>query len=141
MKKYHEEFPQDPLSELLRQIPLEAPPQNFTKKVMAQIPKIEVESKVYFYQKPIFISCIGIVFAACFLLFYKAEFSISLLLTQLENYYAFIYNYIISFNFIPRQITFSPIIVAPIVLIACIFIADKMMEAYKKQKQHQVFCI
>jgi hypothetical protein len=141
MKIYHEEFPQDPLSEMLKQAPLEQPSKNFTDRVMYQIQTMEVENHVYFYQRPAVIGFVSVAFAACFLLFYNAGFSFSVLLKQLGNYYTFVQNYVATLSFIPRQITFSPIIIAPLLLIACIFIADRALETYKKQKQHQVFCI
>jgi len=132
---------QDLLSEMLKQIPLEQPSRNFTDRVMWQIQSIEIETKVYFYQKPLFLSLVGIGFAACILLFYHADFSFSVLLKQLGHYYTLLYNFVSSLNFIPRQVTFSPIIVAPLLLIGCIFVADRMLEVYKRSKQHQVFCI
>ena len=141
MKTYHEEFPQDPLAEILRKVPLEQPSSNFTKKVMTQVYSIEVESKVYFYQRPVFIAAASIGFAACFLLFYHADFSLPILLQQLGYYYATLHNFITSLHFSPPQITISPLIIAPLLLIFCIFIADRLMETYKKHKQHQLFCI
>ena len=141
METNHEVYQKDPLSEMLKQIPLEQPPRDFTKKVMGQIQCIEIESKVYFYQKPLFLSLVGIGFAACFLLFYHAEFSFSVLLKQLGLYFTLLYNFVSSLSLTPRQITFSPIIVAPLLLIGCIFVADRMLEVYKRSKQHQVFCI
>jgi len=141
MKTYHEEFQHPLLSEMLRQLPLEQPSGDFTEKVMSQIQSIEVESKVYLYQKPWFIGLVGVGFAACFLLLYYAEFSFPVLFKQLGHYYETFQNYISSLHFAPRQITFSPLVVAPLLLIFCIFIADVMLEAYKKRKQHQLFCI
>jgi len=132
---------QDPLTEILRQIHLEQPSQDFTEKVMWQIQSIEVETKVYFYQKPLFLSLAGVGFSACFLLFYHADFSFSVLLKQLGYYFMQLQNFVSSLSFTPRQITFSPIIVAPLLLIGCIFVADRMMETYKRSKQPQVFCI
>jgi hypothetical protein len=126
---------------MLRQLPLEQPPSNFTDRIMRQIQSIEVESKVYFYQRPAFITLASIGFAACFLLFYHADFSFTILLKQLGHYYMIAQNYVASLHFAPRQITFSPLIVAPLLLIFCIFVADRMMTAYKKHKQHQLFCI
>jgi len=141
MNTYHEEYQQDPLSEMLRQLPLEQPSRDFTKKVMRQIQSIEAESKVYFYQKPLFLSLVGVGFAACFLLFYHADFSFTVLFKQLGHYYILLQDYVASLHFAPRQITFSPMIVAPLLLMGCIFVADRALETYKKQKQHQVFCI
>jgi hypothetical protein len=141
MKTYHEEFQHPLLSEMLRQIPLEQPSGNFTEMVMSQVQSIEAETKVYFYQKPVFIGLVGIGFAVCYLLFYHADFSFSVLFGQLGHYYIMLQNYISSLHFSPRQITFSPLVVAPLLLIFCIFVADRMMEAYKKRKQHQIFCI
>jgi hypothetical protein len=141
MKTYHEEFQHPLLSEMLKQLPLEQPSGDFTEKVMRQVQSIEVEAKVYFYQKPMFIGLVSVAFAVCFLLFYHAEFSFSVLVKQWGHYYTLLHHYISSLHFSPRQITFSPLVVAPLLLISCIFIADKMMEAYKKQKQHQIFCI
>jgi hypothetical protein len=141
METKHEVYQQDSLSEMLKQIPLEQPSRNFTEKVIRQIQSIEVEGSVYFYQRPLFLSLVGIGFAACFLLFYHADFSFSVLFRQLWYYYDFVQNYVSSLSFVPRQITFSPIIVAPLLLIGCIFVADRALEVYKKHKQHQVFCI
>lgn len=141
MKAYHIEYQQDMLLEMLKQTPLEQPSHDFTKKVMNLIQNIEVESRVYFYQKSLFISLFSIGVAVCFLLFYNADFSFSVFSQQLYHYYLLFHNYVFSLNFIPRQITFSPLIVAPLLLTGCIFIADRMLERYKRRKQHQVFCI
>jgi hypothetical protein len=141
MKTYHEEFQHPVLSEMLKQLPLEQPSGDFTEKVMSQIQSIEVESKAYLYQKPWFIGLISVGFAACFLLFYYAEFSFSVLFKQMGHYYTLLQNFITSLHFAPRQITFSPLVVAPLLLISCIFVADRMLETYKKHKQHQIFCI
>ncbi|MCL2510733.1 MAG: hypothetical protein FWF09_01645 [Bacteroidales bacterium] len=141
MKTYHEEFEHPLLSKMLRELPLEQPPRNFTEKVMNHIQSIEVESKVYFYQKSWFVGLVSVGFAACFLLFYHAEFSFTVLVKQWGHYYSFLHNYVASLHFAPRQITFSPLIVAPLLLIFCIFIADRVLEAYKKQKQHRIFCL
>jgi len=141
MKAPYKENQQDPLSKMLREFPLEQPSRNFTERVMSQIQSIEVESKVYFYQKPFFIGAASIGFAACFLLFYHADFSFSVLIKQLGHYYTFLHNYVASLHFAPRQITFSPLIVAPLLLIFCIFVADRALETYKKYRQHQIFCI
>jgi len=139
MKTHHDQ--QDTLSKMLREFPLEQPSRNFTEKVMSQVQMMEVESKVYFYQKPFFIGAASIGFAACFLLFYHADFSFAVLVRQLGHYYTLLYNYLTSLHFAPRQITFSPLIVAPLLLIFCIFVADRALEAYKKHRQHQLFCI
>ncbi|MCL2040890.1 MAG: hypothetical protein FWG84_02465 [Bacteroidales bacterium] len=141
MSTYYKDYQRDPLEEMLKQLPLEQPPRHFTEKVMRQVQSIEVANKVYFYQKPLFISMISIGFAACFLLFYHADFSLSVLLKQLGHYYILASDYLSSLHFAPRQITFSPVIVAPLLLIGCIFIADRALETYKRSKQPQVFCI
>jgi len=141
MKAHYEKDQQDTLSKMLREFPLEQPPRDFTEKVMSQIQFIEAESKVYFYQKPLFIALASVGFAACFLLFYHADFSFAVLMKQLGHYYSFLHHYVASLHFSPQQITFSPLIVAPLLLIFCIFIADRALETYKKHKQHQIFCI
>ena len=141
MKPHYKKISQDPLAEMLQKIPLEQPSTDFTEKVMNRIPTFEVESKIYFYQKPLFIAAASITFAACFLLFYNADFSFLILLQQLGHYYTIAHNYLSTLHFSPRQITFSPLIVAPLLLLFCIFIADRAMETYKKHKEHQIFCI
>jgi len=141
MKTHLKEYQEDTLSKMLREFPLEQPSGDFTERVMSQVQFIEAESKVYFYQKPLFISLASIGFAACFLLFYHAEFSFFVLIKQLHHYYTHLHNYATSLHFAPRQITFSPLIAAPLLLIFCIFIADRALETYKKHKQHQLFCI
>ena len=141
MDTHFKEFQQDPLAEMLQQFPLEQPSSDFTKKVMMRIPSMETESKVYFYQRPFFIALASIGFAACLLLFYYADFSFSVLFKQMKNYYTFLQNYIVSLHFLPQQTTFSPLIVAPLLLLFCIFVADRIVGTYKKRKQHQIFCI
>jgi len=141
MKTQQKVYQEDMLSKMLREFPLEQPSSDFTKKVMTKIPRMGLESVVHFYQKPVFISLVSIGFAACFLLFYYADFSVSVLSKQLGNYYTFVYDYISSLSFTPRQITFSPVIVAPFLLLFCIFVADRALAAYKKYKHHQIFCI
>lgn len=129
----------DPLSQMLRQTPLEMPSGDFTMKIMAKIsPELAIE-KTPFYKKPFFIAAASILFSGIFLLLYNADFSWTILTSQIAALIENIREIFPSIKLADRKANLSPTLIAPIALVVIIFFVDRIVAAQKRNKEQRSY--
>ncbi|MDR0364696.1 MAG: hypothetical protein LBH92_06750 [Bacteroidales bacterium] len=131
----------DYLSQMLRQIPLETPSKDFTMNIMYQIAPDVVLEKTPFYKKPLFIGIISMLLGGLFLIFYNADFSWTVLISQIVTLSETIREFFPLVRLTNRQMDLSPTIVAPIVVIAVIFLIDRIIAAQKRNKEQRTYIL
>lgn len=132
----------DFLSQMLRQTPLETPSDDFTMKIMAKIsPELAVE-KTPFYKKSFFIAIVSILFSGIFLLLYNADFSWTVLTSQIAALIENIREIFPSIKLADRKTTdISPTLIAPIALVVVIFFVDRIIAAQKRNKEQRSYIL
>jgi hypothetical protein len=127
----------DILSELLKQTPLEEPSSEFTGKIMEKIYCTEFDVYVPFYQKPLFLSLFSIIGTMLFFLFYKADFSFSVVWKQAEDKIQQIVEYFSTIHFSTPHTMIQPLAIIVLIAVGCIYCIDIVFESVKKGNKYR----